>query len=69
MNFKLISLVVIFVLSVIFMFQNVAIVKIQFLFWSLEISQALLMFFVIAIGISFGWFLRGYYRFRKVKSR
>jgi putative membrane protein len=68
MNLKIISLVFLVFLGVLFIVQNVAIVEVQFLFWSIEMSQSLLIFLLLAIGIIIGWFLHGYYRFRKGKS-
>ena len=68
MNFKIITIVVLAGLAVLFIVQNVAIVEIQFLLWSLEMSQSLLMFLLLVIGIIIGWFLRGYYRYRKGRS-
>jgi putative membrane protein len=68
MNLKIISLVFLVFLGVLFIVQNVAIVEVQFLFWSIEMSQSLLIFLLLAIGIIIGWFLHGYYRVRKGKS-
>lgn len=67
MNIKIITIVVLAGLSVLFIVQNVAIVEIRFLFWSLAISQSLLMFLLLSIGLFMGWFLHGYYKFRKGK--
>jgi len=44
-------------LVVIFMIQNATVVELRFLFWSLSMSRALLMFFLLAIGIVVGWTL------------
>lgn len=65
MNFKIIGFGILAVLAVLFIVQNIAIVEILFLFWSLKISQSLLMFFLLVIGIVMGWFLHGYYIYRK----
>lgn len=65
MNFKLIIILVLTALAVLFIIQNVAIVEIQFLFWSVQMSRSLLMFLLLAIGMTMGWFLHGYANYRK----
>ena len=57
MNAKLISCLVLTGLAVIFIIQNVTVIDIRFLFWTLSMSRALLMFFVLAIGVVIGWSL------------
>lgn len=68
MNYKLIFILIIVGLAVLFIVQNVAVVEIQFLFWSTQMSRSLLIFLLLAIGILVGWFLRSYLRYRKDKS-
>lgn len=68
MNYKLISLLLLAGLAVLFIIQNVAVVEIQFLFWSIKMSRSLLMFFLLAIGIIIGWFLHGFLKHQKRKS-
>ncbi len=65
MNSKTISLVSLAVPAVLFIVQNIAIVEIQFLFWSLKISQSLIVLLLLVIGTVMGWFLRGYYTYQK----
>lgn len=62
MNKKIISILVLIVLSVVFIVQNFSVVKITFLFWSIEMSRALLVFFLIAIGIAIGWLLHAHFK-------
>ena len=57
MNAKLVISLVLAGLAVLFIIQNVMVVDIRFLFWTLSMSQALLMFFILAIGIVIGWTL------------
>ncbi len=45
-------------LIVVFTLQNTASVSVDFLFWSLTLSRALLVFLLIVIGTGFGWLLR-----------
>ncbi len=68
MNFKLILILILAGLTVLFIIQNVTVVEIQFLFWSIQMSRSLLMFLLLAIGIIIGWFLHGYLKHKKDKS-
>jgi putative membrane protein len=61
-NYKLILILVLAGLSVMFIIQNVNVVEIRFLFWSIQMSRALLMFFLFAIGIIIGWFLQSFFK-------
>jgi len=42
-------------LTVVFTLQNTEIVTINFLFWKLSISRALMIFILLIIGILIGW--------------
>ncbi len=64
MNAKLIFVLILTGFAVLFILQNVAAVEIQFLFWSMQMSRALLMFLILTIGIVIGWFLHSYMRHR-----
>ena len=68
MSFKLILVLVIAGLAVIFITQNVAAVDVTFLLWSISLSRALLIFFVLIIGLVLGWFLNSYFVYRKTKD-
>lgn len=68
MNYKLIVVVVLCALGVIFIFQNIAVVQIQFLFWSITIPRSLLIIFLLALGAAIGWLMQGYMRFRQRKT-
>ena len=57
MNAKLIICLILAGLVVIFIIQNVTVIDIRFLFWTLSMSRALLMFFILAIGMIIGWSL------------
>ena len=58
MNIKMIISLVLAGLAVIFIIQNVTVVEVRFLFWTLPLSRALLIFLALAIGIIVGWTLR-----------
>jgi len=68
MNFKLILALILAVFAVLFIVQNVVVVEIRFLFWTLSMSRSLLMFFLLAIGVIIGWLLRSYSLHQKKKS-
>ena len=68
MNYKMILILILAGLAVLFIIQNVAVVEIQLLFWSIQMSRALLIFFLLAIGIILGWFLHGYLKYHKDSS-
>jgi uncharacterized integral membrane protein len=68
MNFKIILIILLASFTVIFLIQNVAPVEVSFLFWYISMSRALLIFFTLAIGFLFGWFLHSYFAYRKAKD-
>lgn len=41
--------------AVLFMLQNVGVVEIRFLLWSVSMSRSLLLFAVLLIGVLIGW--------------
>ena len=61
MNVKITSILVLVALVVLFVIQNITVVEINFLFWSLQMSRALLIFFLLAIGIVIGWLLHSHF--------
>lgn len=65
MNIKLMSIFILAGLFILFIIQNVAVVEIQFLFWSMHMPRSLLLFLVLAIGMTIGWFLHGHFKYRK----
>ena len=68
MKFKLISGAILAGLVTVFIIQNVTVMDLRFLFWTLPMSGALLMFFILAAGIILGWVLRGSFNRRKTHS-
>ena len=65
MNTKLISILILVGLAVLFIIQNVAIVEIQFIVWSLRLPRSLMMFLMLVLGILIGWFAHGHAMHRK----
>jgi len=68
MTFTLVLTLILTSLVAIFIIQNVAAVEVSFLFWSLTLSRALLIFFTFIIGLVSGWFLNTYSQYRKAKK-
>jgi uncharacterized integral membrane protein len=52
----------------IFLIQNVRAVDVTFLFWSIAMSGAILIFFTFVLGFAIGWFLHSYLAYRKSKA-
>jgi uncharacterized integral membrane protein len=67
MHFYLIVILALSGVAVIFIIQNVAAVDVNFLFWTISMSRALLIIFTLAIGFLLGWFLHTYYSYRNAK--
>ena len=40
--------------------QNTEVVELRFLFWKMAMSRALMFVFLVLIGITVGWLLRGH---------
>ncbi|NLA41728.1 MAG: LapA family protein [Smithella sp.] len=68
MNFKIVLLIVVSCLAVVFVIQNVSAVTVSIFFWEISLSLALLIFFVLAFGFVFGWFLHSFLAYQKVKK-
>jgi len=62
MNFKLILSIVMAGMAVLFIIQNVTVVDLKFLFWTLSMSRALFMFLILSTGIIMGWLLHNYFK-------
>jgi uncharacterized integral membrane protein len=64
---KFILGIIIGALVIVFMVQNVQVVDIKFLTWSVTISRALMILIVFAVGILLGWVVRsiGYRKKKK----
>ena len=68
MNIRLILVLVITSITIIFITQNVSVVEVTFLFWSISMSRALLIFFTLAIGFVLEWFLHSFFTYRQSKD-
>jgi putative membrane protein len=66
MNAKFILAIILASMAAVFIIQNVTSVDLTFLFWTLSMSRALLMFLILSLGIILGWLLHG--NVRKIKT-
>jgi putative membrane protein len=66
MNLKLVLGIILAGMAAVFIIQNVTSVNLTFLFWTLSMSRALLMFLILSLGFILGWLLHG--SFRRMKT-
>jgi len=59
MSIKKLSAFVLTILAVLFIIQNIAIVEIQFLFWSFSLPRSVFLVLFLAIGFLAGWLIDG----------
>ncbi len=69
MNTRWIIMLVIIGFIAMFIIQNTVVVKIQFLFWAIEMSRALLIFMLLAIGVIIGWLLHEFMIHKKSMAK
>ncbi|MBI4632699.1 MAG: LapA family protein [Deltaproteobacteria bacterium] len=67
MTFKMIITLILAGLAVLFIIQNSDVVQVSFLIWHITLSRALLIFFSLLIGFIIGWFMNGYFSYRRAK--
>ena len=68
MNAKLIFGMILAGLAAIFIFQNTAMMKLKYLFWTLSASMTLTMLLIFSSGIITGWSLRGTFSRNKIND-
>ena len=68
MGYKLFITLILAGFVVLFIIQNVAVVEVRFLIWTLQISKSLLIFLLFAIGMIMGWALNGFLVFRQRRA-
>lgn len=69
MSAKLIVTLIVTALVVVFIAQNAQVAELSFLIWTLAVSQALLLFLVLAIGLLGGWVLHAWFTHRRAQRR
>jgi uncharacterized integral membrane protein len=68
MHLKLMLSLTLAGLAVLFVIQNVTVVQVRFLFWSLSMTLSLFIFLLFATGLIVGWLLHGYWSYRRKSS-
>lgn len=68
MNYKMITILILSGLVVLFIIQNVNVVEIKFLFWTIQMSRSLLIFILLAIGFIIGWFMHSHFKHKRMKE-
>jgi len=69
MNTKMVLVLILTGLVVAFIAQNAQVAELRFLVWTLAMSQALLLFLVLAIGILAGWVLHAWFTHQRRQRR
>ena len=65
MHLKLILSLILAGLAVLFVIQNVTVVQMRFLVWSLSMTLSLFIFLLFATGLIVGWLLHSYWSYRR----
>lgn len=65
MNIKVALILILLALLTIFIIQNVTAVEVSFLFWTILLSRAVLIFLTFVIGFLSGWVMHSLLRYRK----
>ena len=55
MSARFIAILVLIALVLIFIFQNIEMVKVSFLIWEMSMPRALLIFITLVIGVAVGY--------------
>ena len=56
-------------LMILFTVQNLGAVTVRMLFWQFSMSQALLIFIVLASGIVLGWMMAGWFHWQRARKQ
>ncbi len=65
MHLKLILSLILAGLAVLFVIQNVTVIQMRFLVWSLSMTFSLFIFLLFATGLIVGWLLHSYWSYRR----
>jgi uncharacterized integral membrane protein len=68
MHLKLILSLILAGLAVLFVIQNVTVIQMRFLVWSLSMTLSLFIFLLFATGLIVGWLLHSYWSYRRKGS-
>ena len=68
MSFKLFLILALAGSAAAFIIQNATAVELTFLFWTLSMSRALMMFLIWSAGVILGWMLHGSFTNKKTQN-
>ena len=68
MRLRLVLWLALLGVTVVFVTQNAQAVEVHFLFWSVAMSQALLLIFVLVAGFSLGWLLHAWIAWNRMRG-
>lgn len=66
---RLYAVLALIALGTVFIVQNTEVVEVRLLFWTVAMSRALLIVFLLLLGFVLGWLLRGHFSHRKEQKR
>jgi putative membrane protein len=68
MTVKMVLALIFAGIAVVFIAQNAQVGELHFLVWTLAVSQALLLFFTLSIGLVAGWLLHAWFSYRRART-
>jgi uncharacterized membrane protein YciS (DUF1049 family) len=69
MKVKLTVSIILLSVAGLFVYQNTDLVAVDFLTWSVDVSLALLVLCVFAVGLAIGWLMSSYLRFSRNRKK
>lgn len=69
MSWRLLLSLILIGIVVLFVFQNIGVVEIRFLFWSTAVSRSLLLAIVLVVGVIIGWIWHSLWRRARQRAR
>ena len=69
MRFKLVLILVLASLALLFIAQNVAVVKVRFIIWAVSMHLSLFVILLFSIGAVVGWLLNSYCQHRRERAK
>ncbi len=68
-NVKLVTGLCLAAIAIVFTVQNVQAAEVKFLLWKVDLSLSLMIFAVLAAGITMGWLLASWMYFRRNRQK
>jgi len=64
MNIKFYVTISFFLLFIVFIAQNMEVVEVSFLFWSISVTRAILLILTLILGLVIGWVLHSIFKIK-----